>query len=150
MPLVSHKGSHTGGVTHHRPGAIVDVHAHQHVPREQFALHQFALTSADFHNLFNGHHNVVDGVLHLQGLGAHIQVSFHFIFVAGVALDDVPVAGEFFQLANVGTQAGFVFGQGRLFLGQLRVTQRCGSFLNDGGFFNNFRTGFFTHVFYSM
>jgi len=112
ITLIAHERGHTRGLTDHGPGSVVHVHAHKHVARQKLALDQFLLAVLVLDGLLDGHDNLVDGVLDLKGLGAHLQVGLYLVFVAGVGLDDVPVARLLLQLAGVLAQAALVLAVG--------------------------------------
>src|SRR5699024_11389132 len=54
-----------------------------------------------FQDLLDRHNNIEDGVFYFQSLRTHIKVGLYFVFVAGVALDDVPLTRKLLELLGV-------------------------------------------------
>src|SRR5918998_3503564 len=81
-----------GGVAHRAPGLVVEVHADEQVAGQLLAVDLGALAVLDLGDLLGGHLDLEDVVLHVQRLDARLQVGLHLVLVAGVRVDDVPVA----------------------------------------------------------
>ena len=113
VALVAHEGGHTRGFTDDGPSGVIEFGADEDVARQQLALHNLLLAVLVLEHLLNRNDNLKDRVLDLEGLGTHVQVGLYLVFVAGIALNDVPLARLLLQLAGKRTQAlavGGVFG----------------------------------------
>ena len=82
-----------GGVAHRAPRLVVELHAHQDVAGQHLAVDLLALAVLDLGDLFGGHLDLEDVVADVQVLHAGLEVGLHLVLVAGVGVDDVPVAG---------------------------------------------------------
>src|SRR6185312_940704 len=81
------------GVADRTPRLVVEVHPHEDVAGEDLALHLHALAVLDLGDLFGRHLDLEDVVLHVERGDAALEVGLHLVLVAGVRVDDVPVAG---------------------------------------------------------
>ena len=80
------------GVPDGAPGLVGEVHADQHVAGDPDAADQLALAVLDLGDLFHGDLDLEDVVLHVEAGDAGLEVGLHAVLVAGVGVDDVPVA----------------------------------------------------------
>src|SRR6266498_1606993 len=60
------EAGHAGGVAHHVPGVVVQVHADQQVAGEDLAGDDLALASLDLHDVFHGDDDLEDLLLHVH------------------------------------------------------------------------------------
>jgi hypothetical protein len=67
-------------------------HPDQDVAGEHLLLHLLALAALDLGHLMHRDLDLEDVVLHVQGLGAALQVALDAVLVAGVGVHHVPVA----------------------------------------------------------
>src|SRR4029079_2619403 len=82
----------TGGVTHDVPGLFVHDHFDQDVAWEDFTLDGLALAAFDLY-LFDGRDfDPVNAVANVVGEDALLEVLLDLVLVAGVRVDNVPVA----------------------------------------------------------
>jgi len=81
-----------GGVAHGAPRLVVQVHAHQDVARQHLAVDLLALAVLDLGDLFGGNLHLEDVVADIEVLHTGLEVGLHLVLVAGVGMDDIPVA----------------------------------------------------------
>src|SRR5699024_7089634 len=74
---------------------------HQDITWQQFTLDELLLAVFVFQDLLDRHNNIEDGVFYFQRLRTHIKVGLYLVFVAGVALDDVPLTRKLLELLGV-------------------------------------------------
>src|SRR5699024_106190 len=101
IAFVAHEAGDTWGVTNNRPRGIVKLHPHQDITWQQFTLDELLLAVFVFQDLLDRHNNIEDGVFYFQRLRTHIKVGLYLVFVAGVALDDVPLTRKLLELLGV-------------------------------------------------
>src|SRR4051812_12217185 len=82
------------GVADGAPRLVVELHPDQQVAGQDLAVDLRALAVLDLGDLLGGHLDLVDVVLDVQGLDPRLEVGLHLVLVAGVGVDDVPVAGR--------------------------------------------------------
>ena len=82
-----------GRVAHRAPRLVVELHADQDVAGQHLAVDLLALAVLDLGDLFGGHLDLEDVVADVEVLHAGLEVGLHLVLVAGVGVDDVPVAG---------------------------------------------------------
>src|SRR6185437_3902637 len=97
----AHEPGYPGGVTHRGPGLVGEVHPDQDVAGEHLLLHLLPLAALDLGHLMHRDLDLEDVVLHVQGLGAALQVALDAVLVAGVGVHHVPVARQLPQLGGV-------------------------------------------------
>ncbi len=90
---VADEAGDAGGVADGAPGLVGQVHPDQHVAGELVRADHLALAVLDLDDLLLRDLDLEDVVLHVQRAGAALQVGLHPVLVAGVGVDDVPVAG---------------------------------------------------------
>src|SRR6478735_5347567 len=89
---VAHESGDAGGVAHDSPRLVGELHAHQHVTGELVALAGLALAVLDLGEVLLRNLDLEDVVLHVEGVDPALQVRLHALLVAGIGVDDVPVA----------------------------------------------------------
>src|SRR4051794_2513733 len=77
-----------------RPRLVGEVHADQDVAREDLGLHDLALALLDDGLVLGRDLDLEDVVLHVERGDPGLQVGLHLVLVAGVGVDDVPVARQ--------------------------------------------------------
>src|SRR5215472_1911463 len=90
---------HARGVADGRPRLVGQVHPHQDVAGQHLLLHLLPLAAFDLDDLVGGHLDLEDVLLHVQRLGATLQVGPDPVLVAGVGVHDVPVAWQPTQIS---------------------------------------------------
>src|ERR1019366_1247023 len=80
------------GVADRRPRLVGHLHADQEVAGEDVALDDLPLAVLDLGDLFLGHLDLVDEVLHVQGLDPGLEVCLRLVLIARVGVHDEPVA----------------------------------------------------------
>src|SRR6266498_3070687 len=85
------EAGHAGGVAHHVPGVVVQVHADQQVAGEDLAGDDLALASLDLHDVFHGDDDLEDLLLHVHRGDPALEVGLDLVLVSRVGVDHVPV-----------------------------------------------------------
>ena len=79
-------------VAHDRPVAVVHFHADEHVARQDLLLAFHPATALfDLGHGLGGNLYVNDAVLKAVHLDAGLKGLLHFVFIAGIGMDDVPL-----------------------------------------------------------
>ena len=91
--LVAHadEASHTGRIAHDIPAIFVHFHLDEDVAGEHAALNGLALALAHFDFFFGGDYHVEDFVLHPHRLDPLLDGVPNLVFIAGIAVNDVPL-----------------------------------------------------------
>src|SRR5579859_4674568 len=97
----AHEAGDAGRVAHHVPRVFTHDHLHQQIAREDAALHRAPLAVLDLDLFFGGHHHVENLALHAHRIDALLEVVAHLVFIAGIAVDDEPVAAVLRRLAEL-------------------------------------------------
>jgi hypothetical protein len=82
------------GVADGRPGLVGEVHPDEQVAGQLLAGDLLALAALDLGDLLGGHLDLEDVVLDVQRADAALEVGLDLVLVAGVGVDDVPVARQ--------------------------------------------------------
>jgi hypothetical protein len=101
---VAHESGDRRRVPDGGPGLVGELHPDQDVPGQDGALDLLALAVADLGDLFGGHHDLEDVVLHVQRGHPVLQVLQHPVLHAGVGVHHVPVAQLGAELAAEGLE----------------------------------------------
>ena len=72
-------------------GLVGEVHLHQHVAGEEFALGVDLLSAAHLHDLFGRYHDLLEQVIEVALLGLLSDGLGNLALEIGIGLDDVPV-----------------------------------------------------------
>src|SRR5581483_1999876 len=91
--LVAHadKARHAGRVAHDVPAIFVHFHLHEDIAGKDAAFHRLAFALADLDFLFRRDDHVENFVLHPHRGDTLLDGVPHLVFVAGIAVDDVPL-----------------------------------------------------------
>src|SRR5579859_590771 len=87
----AYKARDAGRVAYHVPTVFVHFHLDEDVTRKYTPFDGLAFTFLDFNLFFRGYHHVEDFVLHSHRLNALFDSVAHLIFVARIAVNDVPL-----------------------------------------------------------
>ena len=71
------------------PGLIIHDHIDQHIARIKLALRFALLAVANLDDLFGGHQNLTEIILHPVAFDALYQSLSHLLFIVGVGMHDV-------------------------------------------------------------
>src|SRR5690606_28093444 len=85
---------HARGAAHHVPRLVRHLHLDEDVAGTNLLRHNALLAVLDLDVLFHGHDDVEDLVFHAHGDHPLLQVGLHFVFVAGISVDDIPRSGR--------------------------------------------------------
>src|SRR5690606_17111526 len=85
---------HARGVAHHVPRRVGQLHLDQDVAGETLLLNDALLAVLGLDVLFHGHDDVEGLVFHAHGDHPLLQVGLHFVFIAGISVDDIPRSGR--------------------------------------------------------
>ena len=110
--LVAHEAGDSGGLLDDTVRGLVEVHADDRVAGDAHVAHALLRGATVFHDVLIRDLDGEDVVFHVLRGDALLEVCLHLALVAGVGVDDVPVAGGHVELA---AQLGdrFLFGRGR-------------------------------------
>ena len=86
------EAGHARGVAHHVPRVVVEIEADQEVAREDLLRDDLLLAVLELDDVFHGDDDLEDALLHVHGGDAALEVGLHLVLVAGVAVDDEPLA----------------------------------------------------------
>src|SRR6266508_33291 len=106
------EAGHTGGVAHHVPGVVVEVHADQQVAGEDLAGDDLLLAALDLHDVFHGDDDLEDLLLHVHRGDAALEVGLVLVLVARVGVDHVPVPKAVAGAGRAGCGLGVGLGLG--------------------------------------
>src|SRR6266511_4309261 len=106
------EAGHTGGVAHHVPGVVVEVHADQQVAGEDLAGDDLLLAALDLHDVFHGDDDLEDLLLHVHRGDAALEVGLDLVLVARVGVDHVPVPKAVAGAGRAGCGLGVGLGLG--------------------------------------
>lgn len=96
---VTDETGHSRRVAHSAPRLVGEVHANEDVTGDPNAADDLLLRVLDLGHLFHRNLDLEDIVLHVEALDAVLEVGLHAVLVAGVRVDDEPVAWLGLQLA---------------------------------------------------
>ena len=88
----AHKTGHARGVAHHEPGFLGEDHLHHQVAGVDALLDGAAFAFLDLDLFDGGDDDVENFILHPHRVDALLEVVAHFVFLPGVAVDDIPGA----------------------------------------------------------
>src|SRR3984957_12344618 len=94
------EAGHARGVPDHGPGLIGQLHPDQDVARQHLLVDDLLLAALDLGHQVGGDLDLEDVVLHVERRDAALEVGLDPVLVAGVRVDDVPVAGLHPHLAH--------------------------------------------------
>src|SRR3954447_12713295 len=88
---------HAGGVLHHGPGVVVQVHVHEHVAGEDalLGLHLLAVLRLD--HLLGRDDDAPEARALPHRLDPVLEVGLHLVLVARIGVDDVPAEHGYFR-----------------------------------------------------
>lgn len=94
---VTHEPGNGWRVPHQGPRILVEVHADQNIPGDAHALDVLRLAILDLADFLHGHLHLEDVLtaglpLAYRIVAATLQVLLHALLVAGIGVDDVPLA----------------------------------------------------------
>src|ERR1022692_3847691 len=89
---------HAGSIADRSPRLVGNVHAHQDVTGQHLLLDLLPLAALDLGHLMYRHLDLEDVVLHVERLGAALQIGPDPVLVSRVGVHHIPVAGKQPQL----------------------------------------------------
>ena len=127
--LVAHEAGDGRGLLDDAVRSLVEVHADDGVARDAHVAHALLRVAAVLHDILIRDLDREDVVFHVLRGDALLEVRLHLALVAGVGVDDVPVAGGHVELAaQLGD--GLLFRRGR---GGLVLSAIPGGGVSSGG-----------------